>query len=160
MAIFILERTWRDPWATYFLPRILMFAALLIMLWRFRHRSVLPTNSAERLIWVVWMGYVLSLGAANAARAVFGHDQIEAYASFAVLTGFGFLVMGGHIWGGGYLVGLAFMVAAPILAMFTDFAPLVFGALWAGALMSFGIHYWRRGHAAQASASGAPPQAT
>ena len=74
-AIFLLERTWRDPWATYFLPRSVMFAALLIMLWRFRHHSVLPTKSAERLIWVVWIGYLMALGAMNAARSVFGHDS-------------------------------------------------------------------------------------
>jgi len=123
------------------------------MLWRFRHHSVLPTKSAERLIWVVWIGYLLALGAVNAARSVFGHDHRESYASSAVLTGFGFLIMGGHIWGGGYVVGIFFMIAAPILAMYTDVAPLAFGALWAGALLTFGLHYWRRGRAAQASDS-------
>ena len=153
MAIFVLERTWREPWATYFLPRSVLFGALLIMLWRFRHHSVLPTKSAERLIWVVWIGYLLALGAVNAARSVFGHDHRESYASSAVLTGFGFLIMGGHIWGGGYVVGIFFMIAAPILAMYTDVAPLAFGALWAGALLTFGLHYWRRGRAAQASDS-------
>ena len=149
VAIFFLEGTSYDPWVTYLLPRSIMFAALLIMLWRFRHYSVLPTNSAERLIWVVWIGYLLALGAVNAIRSVFGHDQRESYASFAVLTGLGFLIMGAHIWGGGYVVGLVFMTAAPLLAMYTGIAPLVFGALWAGALLTFGLHYWRRGRVAQ-----------
>ena len=129
------------------------------MLWWFRQYSVLPTNSAERLIWVVWIGYLLALGAVNATRFVYGHDQREAYASFAILTGFGFLIMGTHVWGGGYVVGLLFMIAAPILAMVTDIAPLAFGLLWAGALLTFGFHYWRLGRAALASNSGATPRA-
>ena len=104
--------------------------------------------------------YLLALGAVNAARSVFGHDQRESYASFAVLTGFGFLIMGGHVWGGGYVVGLVFMIAAPILAMYTEVAPLAFGTLWAGALLTFGLHYWRLGRAAQASDLGATPRTT
>ena len=157
-AIFVLEHTWGDSWATYLLPRIVMFAALLIMLWRFRHYTVLPTKSAERLIWVVWFGYLMALGAVNAARSVFGHEQRESYAFFAVLAGFGFLIMGGHVWGGGYVVGLVFMIAAPVLAVYADVAPLAFGTLWAGALLTFGLHYWRRGRAAQASDSAATPR--
>lgn len=148
VAIFVLERTLHDPWAAYFLPRSVMFAALLIMLWRFRHHSVLPKKSAERLIWVVWIGYLLALGAVNASRSVLGHDQRESYASFAILAGFGFLIMGGHIWGGGYVVGLIFMAVAPLLATYTDIAPIGFGALWAGALLTFGLHYWLRGRSA------------
>ena len=157
VAIFVMERTWHDswtldPWTAYFLPRSAMFAALLAMLWRFRHYSVLPTNSAERLIWVVWVGYLLALGAVNAARLVLGHDHSETYAFSAALAGFGFLIMGGHVWGGGYAVGLVFMFAAPLLAVNSDLAPLAFGALWAGALLTFGLHYWHRGRAARRTA--------
>jgi len=149
VAIFVLESAWRAPWPAYFLTRSAMFAALLIMLWRFRRYSILPTKSAERLIWVVWIGYLMALGAVNASRSVFGHDQRESYAAFAVLAGFGFLIMGGHVWGGGYVVGIVFMIAAPVLAMHIDVAPLIFGALWAGALFTFGLHYWLRRSAAQ-----------
>lgn len=145
VAIYILERGWRDPWTAYFVPRSVMFAALLIMLWQFRQHRILPTKSPERLIWVVWGGYLLALCAVNAARSAFGHDHRESYAFSAVLTGFGFLIMGGHVWGGGYVVGLVFMISAPILATDTDVAPLGFGALWAAALFTFGLHYWHRG---------------
>ena len=111
-------------------------------------------------LWKVHKNYLLALGASNAARFVFGHDQRESYASFAVLAGFGFLIMGGHVWGGGYVVGLVFMIAAPILAIYTGVAPLAFGALWAGALLTFGLHYWRRGRAAQANNSVATRRTT
>ncbi len=145
MAMFVLDRWFTDPLVVYWLPRSAMFAAMLVMLWRFRRHSILPTNSAERLIWAVWIGYIVALGAANAVRLVRGGDPQDLYATFAILSGLGFLVMGGHIWGGGYVVGFAFMLAAPLLAIYTDFAQLAFGVLWAGALWTFGIHYWRRG---------------
>jgi serine/threonine protein kinase len=154
LAIFALERTWHDVVLVYWLPRSAMFAALVVMLWRFRHHSLLPANSAERLIWIVWIGYVLALGAVNAVRFVLGGDQRESYASFAILAGLGFMVMGGHVWGGGYLAGLVFMVAAPLLAAYPDFASVAFGALWAGALWTFGLYYWRRGRAAQPAGAG------
>ena len=109
-------------------------------------------EALERLIWAVWIGYVLALGPVNSVRFVLGGDQRESYATFAVLAGLGFLVMGGHVWGGGYVVGLAFLVAAPLLAMHTNLAPVAFGALWAGALWTFGLYYWHRGRAAQAAA--------
>jgi serine/threonine protein kinase len=154
LGIFALERSGQNLVLVYWLTRGAMFAALLVMLWQFRHHSVLPTNSAERLVWVVWIGYVLALGAVNSVRFVLGGDQRESYASFAVLAGLGFLVMGGHVWGGGYLVGVVFMIAAPLLAAYTDLAPVAFGALWAGALWTFGIYYLRRGRAAQANTAG------
>ena len=36
-----------------------------------------------------------------------------------------------------------------------DVAPLAFGSLWAAALLTFGLHYWRRGRAASINDSGA-----
>jgi hypothetical protein len=96
---------------------------------------------------------VLALGATNAVRLVLGGSQQQSYATFSILAGLGFLVMGAHIWGGGYLVGVVFMLAAPLLAAYPALAPLAFGALWAGALWTFGLYYWRRGRAAQAADS-------
>ncbi len=158
VAIFAVESSGNEfwashPWLAYFLPRSAMFAALLVMLWRFRYQSVLPTKSAERLIWAVWIGYMLALAAVNAARLVFGHDHGEVYAFSAVLAGFGFVIMGAHVWGGGYVVGAVFMIAAPLLAMYSDVASIVVGALWAGALLTFGLHYWHRGRAAHGGRS-------
>ena len=66
------------------------------------------------------------------------------------LAGFGFLIMGGHVWGGGYVVGLVFMLAAPVLAVYPDAAVLALGFLWAGALSTFGLRYWCLGRGAPA----------
>ncbi len=129
---------------SYYVPRSVMFIALFIIFWRYRRHSLLPTNSAERLVWVVWIGYLLALWSLNAARYALGHDHQEIYASSATLAGLGFIVMGCHVWGGGYVVGAAFLISAPFLAIFQDIAPLVFGGIWAVALGSFGFHYLNR----------------
>ncbi|MCA9262691.1 MAG: serine/threonine protein kinase [Planctomycetales bacterium] len=148
VAIYFIERSGQATPLTFFATRGAMFTTLIVVLWRFRYQSLLPTKSAERLIYVVWLGYLLALGVLNGTRFVLGHDQRESYASFAVLAGFGFLIMGSHVWGGGYVVGLAFMLAAPWLAYALDTAPVLFGALWAAALWTFGIRYFLRGRVA------------
>ena len=52
-----------------------------------------------------------------------------------------------------HVVDLVFMIAALVLAIYADVAPLAFGALSAGALLTFGFHYWPRGRAAQTNDS-------
>ena len=151
VAIFVLERTWYDSWSNYVLTRSAMFGMLLIMLWRFRHHSILPTKTAERIVWAVWIAYLCGLAAINASREILGHEQRESYSAFAVLAGFGFLVMGAHMWGGGYVVGIVFMAASLTMAKSTELAPLIFGVLWAGALTAFGIHFWGQGRRRETS---------
>ena len=143
VAIYFLPTSTYGRWA-YFLPRVAMFGALLALLFRLRQRPLLPANAPERLIWVVWGGYLLSLGAMNAVRALLGRPQSDSYALFAVLTGLGFLITGGQTWGGGFVVGLVFFVAGPLLAVVPQTAPLIFGGLWALGLLAFGLHYRRR----------------
>ena len=150
LAIFAVERTEFNRLLAYWLPRTAMFVVLLILLWRFRPHSLLPTNFAERLVWVVWIGYLLAIGVVNIVLYVTGQDQRQLFAFASILAGLGFLVMGGQAWGGSYVIGLVFMAAAPILAMVPGVASLTFGALWAAALFAFGLHYWRRGRAALA----------
>jgi len=145
VAMFVLEHTSDNPWVAWWLPRSAMFAVLLVLLWRFRPQSMLPTNSAERLVWVVWIGYLLALGAVNIVLYVLGGDARELYVHASILSGFGFLIMGGHVWGGGYVVGLVFLLSAPVLAVHLESASLAFGGLWSAALLTFGVHYWRVG---------------
>lgn len=139
------DSQWSNVALAYFLPRLAMLGTLLWLLWRSRPYTLLPTNSAEKLVWVVWLGYLLAVGASNVTRLVLGHPHQESYAAFAILAGFGFLVMGGHVWSGSYFVGLIFLAAAPMLAYLSELAPLVSGLLWAVALMAFGLHYYRIG---------------
>jgi hypothetical protein len=58
-----------------------------------------------------------------------------------LLSGFGFFVMGCHVWGGSYLIGLTFLLAAPLLTLLGPAAMPCFGALWGVALLVFAARY-------------------
>jgi hypothetical protein len=55
--------------------------------------------------------------------------------------------MGGHVWGGCYLIGLGFLAAAPLMALDagSNWSPFWFGCLWTAALLILGWRYWRAG---------------
>jgi hypothetical protein len=57
--------------------------------------------------------------------------------------------MGGHVWGGCYVIGLAFLLLAPAMALLAGSAwsPFCFGLLWGAALLVLGRRYWKRGQA-------------
>ena len=116
----------------------------LFLLWKVRPQTLLPTGSTERPIWAVWIGYLIALGAVNLVLTLRGNDQVELYAFSAILSGFGFFVMGSHIWGGSYAIGCMFWAAAPFVAQHPDTASLAFGTLWGIALVLFGLRYRRQ----------------
>jgi hypothetical protein len=57
--------------------------------------------------------------------------------------------MGGHVWGGCYVIGLAFLLLAPAMALLagSPWSPFCFGLLWGAALLVLGRRYWKRGQA-------------
>jgi hypothetical protein len=144
-AIYVLERLQFGPLVGYWIPRGVMFALILGVLWRSRTQSMLPTNSAERPIWAVWIGYLAAITAVTAMLHLLGHAHWELYAWSAVLSGLCFFIMGSFVWGGSYLIGAVFFLTAPLVAMSREHGSVWFGALWGIGLLTFGIHYWRLG---------------
>ena len=142
-AIYALDAAGHAPLIAYWLPRSTMIVVLLGLLWSFRHQSLWPTNSVERLIWVVWIGYLVGVGAIGITLSASGLDAKFLSAFSAILSGLGFFVMGVHVWGGAYVIGLAFMCTAPLMGAFLRWASLTHGVLWCAALLAFGMHYWR-----------------
>jgi hypothetical protein len=121
-----------------------MFVLLALVLWRGRSQSIFPTNSVERLIWVVWLGYLLGYVSMETAFYAQGRSHLEIYAAAAILSGMCFFIMGCHVWGPSYAIGLAFLLAAPIFAYQPVASILGFGLLWGAALVIVGVHYVRR----------------
>lgn len=142
-ATFLLESAGSAALIAYWLPRGLMLVVLLGLLRRFRRHSMLPTNSAERLVWGVWVGYLICAAAIGVTLSASGLDSRLLYAFSAVLSGLGFFIMGVHVWGGAYVIGWAFVLAAPLLSMTLKSASLAYGVLWGLSLLAFGGHYWR-----------------
>lgn len=142
-AMFLLESAGQGPLIAYCLPRVLMLAVLLVLLRRFRQHLMLPTNSAERLVWGVWVGYLICVGVLGVTLSAAGVDSRLLFAFSAILSGLGFFIMGVHVWGGAYVIGWAFLLAAPLLSITPKSASLAYGLLWGVSLQAFGGHYCR-----------------
>jgi serine/threonine protein kinase len=138
---------------SYWVPRLVEFALLGVVLWCYRTQSLLlPTSSAERLIWAAWIGYLLAFFfMVLILEDALGHDHLATYPASLVLSGMAFFVMGGHVWGWCYVIGLIFMALGPIVAQDYQslWTPLWFGGLWGLALLIVGYRYWRLGKAVE-----------
>lgn len=141
-AIFALHSIGYGPLLAHWLPRVMMVLLLFATLYYNRPHSIWPTNAAERLIWVVWGGFFLGLLAINVILASLRLPAHLSYAFSMLLGGLCFFVLGSHLWGGCYVIGLAFLAAAPLLAHAPDVAPLIDGLMWFAAITSVGVHYW------------------
>jgi hypothetical protein len=108
--------------------------------------------AAERLIWAVWIGYLIAYLFMNLTMHAMGHKHLDTYALSLLLSGLAFFIMGCHVWGWCYVIGLAFMIGAPLMAYSPDseWAPFWFGAMWGLALFIIGGRYWWLGRTAPA----------
>lgn len=144
LAIAALESRGLSPLWSYWTPRIVMFGLLALNIAWHRPHGFLPRNAAERLIWSVWIGFFLALGCGNLLIATADLPIELTYSLSLIAGGLAFFSMGGHVWGGCYLIGVVFWIAAPLLAMSPQHAPPTYGALWGAAMTLLGAHYWAR----------------
>jgi hypothetical protein len=70
-------------------------------------------------------------------------NALEVYPFWALLTGAALFSHGSTVWGGMYVIGLAFFGAAVLMPLRLEWAPLAFGAIFSAALLSFGRHLRR-----------------
>jgi hypothetical protein len=124
-----------------------------LLLW-FRPSGLGPTSTAERLMWTVWIGYVLTLYVVGLTYwSLVGRwsaeQELRLYPPFAAVTGMAYFVLGCSYWGWCYAFGLAFHVLALLMTLDLRWAPLEFGTLWATALVVVGIRLCRLGSAEQ-----------
>jgi tRNA A-37 threonylcarbamoyl transferase component Bud32 len=141
LAIWVLEALGQPLWLAYGIPRAAMVIGLLTILWRSRTQSILPTNATERLIWSIWIGYLTGYAAAMVVIGVERQDHLLIYPIAAILCGVCYFIMGSHIWGGSYLIGLSFLATATVMPLALPWSPLLFGTLWLTALGILGGRY-------------------
>jgi hypothetical protein len=166
LAIFLLLRLWPGS-AVYWGSQVCQFAVIAAAFWRYRPRTLLPTNAAERQLWSVWIGYLLSVGGGGLARrglvesgvVAAGPDappnwtELMNYPSSALLAALAFFAMGSNFWGRCYAIGLAFLALAVLMPLKLDLAPLLFGLLWGTTLAALGLHLRRLAADAPAGAA-------
>jgi eukaryotic-like serine/threonine-protein kinase len=145
LLIFWLLET-EQPKLLLWCARLGQFALMALIFLRFRGwENLLPTSTAERQLWSIWLGYVTAyLISALIGRELLSHgqrlDEWTLYPFTAVLTGLAFFIMGSNYWGRCYAIGLAFFGLAVLMPLNLDWAPLEFGILWSITFTSLGIH--------------------
>ena len=145
VLIFVLLRLGFPPLIAYWLPRLSMFGLIIGVIYRARDGSLMPRSIAERPVWSIWIGYLSALAVVNVLLVI---DAIEAKSLFplaSALSGFAFVAMAGHIWGGSAIAGLAFFLIAPLTAteLIEPYAPLLFGSCYLASVIAISQHYRR-----------------
>ncbi|KAA1259391.1 Serine/threonine-protein kinase PrkC [Rubripirellula obstinata] len=128
-------------WLSFWTPRWCMMVAIAWVIYRARDGQLTPRTIVERPVYSIWLGYLSSLAAMNLLVFMSVIPAEAMFPATAVLSGFGFLSMSGHVWGGAAIIGLMFMVTALVLPFLSVFAPIVFGAMWLVALITLSKHY-------------------
>ncbi|TWU41827.1 serine/threonine-protein kinase [Novipirellula artificiosorum] len=141
VAIFFLDRLSFSTLSAYWIPRATMLASIFASIYWSRHGQILPRTVAERPVWSIWLGYLATLATMNVLLHLGGLDEQLLFPFAAALGGFGFIAMGGHVWGGSALLGLLFLSCAVVSVVWLPLAPLFFGLIWLVSLVVLGWHY-------------------
>jgi serine/threonine protein kinase len=135
----------KEPYPLIFSARIAQFVLLFTAFWRFKPqgRGLMPATSPERLLWSVWLGYIVaSLLAGEAMRELSGREALyrgDVYVFYALFTGMAFFILGSSFWGGMYAVGAAFFALSFVMLARVQWAVLEFGLLWSLSLSVIGL---------------------
>lgn len=144
LVIFILNQ-WDNPfWFSFWLPRAIMLLLIAAVIYYARGRSLVPRSAAERPIYSIWIAYLLTLATLNVLTEFRNQNAYDMFIIASALSGFGFIAMSGHIWGGSALYGVAFLCIAVISHFFPTFSPILLGTTWLVSMSSLAAHYHRR----------------
>jgi hypothetical protein len=117
--------------------------------WWYRPRSWVPQTVAERQLWAVVIGYVISCFVVSGVGALLlGRDKLyerEDYPFFAIAAGLAYFVLGSSYWGRCYAFAVGFWALALGMALCMRLAVLEYGLLWTVALVTIGRHLHQLG---------------
>jgi len=127
--------------------RAVCLGLIALTFWRAQGGNVLPTNTAERLMWSTWSGFLLGsilIGTTHwALHGVANVDQRRMYPYLAVLSGLAFLVMGAGYWGRCYLMAAMFLALSLLMPWTLRWVVLEYGIVWTFSLAWIGLHLRR-----------------
>ena len=118
-----------------------MMCAIFFVIYRGRDGAMLPSSVAERPVWSIWIAYLLTLSVLNLINIASGGDQGNVFQTAAALSGFAFIAMSGHIWGGAAPLGLGFLAVAAACAISPSSSPLLMGSMWLISMLILARHY-------------------
>ena len=120
------------------------YTLLLGVIWRARHGILTPQNPVERTIWSLWIGYILAYATAVAAARFDNQTEKTLYVTMSIVSSVILLVLGGHLWGGCYLIGGLFAILALMITALPDYSFILFGGLWSMAFFLLGRRYQKQ----------------
>ncbi|WP_404309118.1 serine/threonine-protein kinase [Neorhodopirellula lusitana] len=125
----------------YFVPRFMMLLGIGGIIHFARDGLWMPRGIAERPVWSIWLGYLATLTVINVfwAQGYFDHNDVMVLAG--VMSGFAFLAMAGHLWGGSAILGLLFFVVSALCVRWPSAAPLLLGTAWLVSMWVLGRRY-------------------
>jgi hypothetical protein len=121
--------------------RVVLMGALVAVA---RRGHVLPRTATERQLWSIGCGYAVAcLFGSLALRMSHGWPEDGSleplmYQVFAVLGALAFFALGSVFSGRCYAFGVAFLLLSCAMSAAMEYAPLMFGLVWAGVLTLFG----------------------
>lgn len=132
----------------FWIPRSIMLISIVLWVRQFNFaNALLPTNPLERMLWATWLGYLFAFMAMFWVMDAMNMGHLEMYGPAMVISGMAWFTMGGCIWGGCYIIGIVFMLTAPLMTKLNDtpWGPLLFGTIWGVTLIMIGRRYMRAG---------------
>ncbi|MGI9466882.1 MAG: serine/threonine protein kinase [Rubripirellula sp.] len=130
-----------NNWLAYWPVRGLMMCAIFFVIYRARNGAMLPSSVAERPVWSIWIAYLVTLAVLNLITIASGNEQDNVFQTAAALSGFAFIAMSGHIWGGAAPLGLGFLAVAAACAFAPPVSPLLMGSMWLISMLVLARHY-------------------
>ncbi|KAA5543181.1 serine/threonine protein kinase [Roseiconus nitratireducens] len=143
VVIFVLLQLDLPNIVAYWMPRLTMLTVIIGTIYYARDRSLSPRSIAERPVWSIWLGYLCALAVVNVLLILGDVNQKALFPLASALSGFAFIAMSGHIWGGSALAGIAFFLLAPLTAWLENVAPLLFGTTYLLSIIAISQHYKR-----------------
>lgn len=144
LAMFVLDQLSFSHWIAFWIPRIVMMTSIVGSIYHARDGSLTPRSVAERPVWSIWLAYLATLVVMNLISFMDGIDHSNLFPIAAALSGFGFIAMSGHVWGGAAIFGLGFFFVAALTTAFVPAAPLLFGTMWLISLLSLAKRYRKK----------------
>jgi eukaryotic-like serine/threonine-protein kinase len=114
--------------------------------WALRRRMG-PVTFVERQIAHVWGASMLAIACMFPIEWILGMDVLTLTPLLGVIAGMVFVVKAGILSGAFYLQAVCLFLASFLMAMFHDWAHLIFGAVAAPCFFFPGLKYYRQKHA-------------
>jgi hypothetical protein len=149
------------PLVALLVPWVGLLTLTASLFWINRSRIRLPSIPAVRQFTASLLGFVIAallvLPVSRTLRfAVELQDDLFLYPFKALVFGQFIFSLGGSYWGGCYVIGLATLLMALLMAYNLTFAPLVFAMTILFSLLAIGLHLRRLGLEAVSGAGEEP----